>query len=373
MNSFDTLILPNTDIFNEKLYPLLLFFSPLHFLKLVERGTDSDTETEFTLFSKSGLCQAHTPAPLGDDQEQFLRLIHDIKERKGHYLTRLSKLTNGSMHSMGNGKVTHSQPNISSLLQEFDLGHAASGEDLKIWQARLILVLAEILDSDEENLREELSYLDETEIAMLRSLQTAHDSSEENLLDELESIKDNLKKPRSEEFAKRFDAWLLLMKNQPAPSVKMWLASTRDSAEQIFRKYEVITKTHPIPLLKLAFPAHIMASAEYAVQQIEEFHRATITIHHGLAADFDRVTTTIPYIPDVQESLLPYGTDWAEQWEVMLHKHFPASSDGRNHVTFYLLPNQPIAQLLSLSEPAAGAAPHDDEAAHGLLGILSTS
>lgn len=371
MNSFDTLIFPNTDIFNEKHYPLLLFFSPLHFLKLVEPEITSDTEDEFRLFSKSGLCQAHIPAPLDDGREQFLRLVRDIKERKEHYLSRLSELTNASMHSGGDGKVTHAQHKIHSLLQEFDLGHAASSEDLKIWQARLILILAEILESNEEDLREELSYLDENEIAMLRTLQSTQDSSEENLLDELEVIKEGLKKPRSEESTKRFDAWLLLMKNQPAPSVKMWLASTRDSAEQIFRKYEAITKSHPIPLLKLAFPAHIMASAEYAVQQIEEFHRATITIHQGLVADFNRVATTQPYIPDVPESLLPYGTDWAEQWETMLHKHFSASRDGRNHVTFYLLPNKPIAQLLSLPEPA-GTGPKDS-VAHGLLGILSTS
>jgi hypothetical protein len=371
MNSFDTLIFPNTDIFNEKHYPLLLFFSPLHFLKLVEPGNNPDTDNEFTLFSKRGLCQAHTPAPLGEGRDQFLHLIRDIKERKEHYFTLLNKLSNTSVDSGGNGKVTPSQQKISTLFQEFGLGHTASGKDLKIWQARLVLVLAEILDSDEENLREELSYLDENEIAMLRSLQTAQDSSEEDLLKELEIIKEGLDKPRFEEFTKRFDAWLLLMKSHPAPSVKIWLASTRASAEQIFSKYEAVTKSHPIPLLKLAFPAHIMASAEYAVQQIEEFHRATITIHQGLVDDFDQVTTTTPYIPDVQESLLPYGTDWAEQWEVMLHKHFPAPSDGRNHVTFYLLPNQPIAQLLSFPEPA-GATPHDP-AAHGLLGILSTS
>lgn len=361
MNSFDTLIFPNTDILNEKHYPLLLFFSPLHFLKLMEPGINSDTNNEFPLFSKSGLCKAHIPAPLGDDREQFSRLVRNISDRKEYYLSRLSKLTNAS----------HSQHKISSLLKEFDLGHEASNEDLKIWQARLVLVLAEILESNEDDLREELSYLDENELAMLRSLQTTQNSSGENLLDELEIIKEGLKKPRSEEFTKRFDAWLLLMKNEPAPSVKMWLASTRDSAEKIFRKYEAITKSHPVPLLKLAFPAHIMASAEYAVQQIEEFHRATIAIHQGLVADFDRVASTLPYIPDVPESLLPYGTDWAGQWEVMLHEHFPASSDGRNHVTFYLLPNQPIAKLLSLPEPTGTTS--QDSAAHGLLGILSTS
>ena len=361
MNTFDTLFFPNTDIFNEKYYPLLLFFSPLHFLKLVEPENNAGTANEFTLFSKSGLCQAHTPVSLGGDRDQFLRLISDINERKEHYFSQLS---------VGKGKVPHSPQKISTLLQEFGLGHGASDEDLKIWQARLVLVLAEILDSDEENLREELSYLDESEIAMLRSLQTEQDSNEDTILQELEVLKEGLGKPRFEEIAKRFNAWLLLMKNQPAPSVKVWLASTRTGAEQIFMKYEAITKSHPVPLLKLAFPAHIMASNEYVVQQIEEFHRATFAIHQGLVADFDRVATTFPYNPDAPESLLPHGTDWAEQWEMLLYNYFPASSNGRNYVTFYLLPNQSIAQLLSLPEPA-GTARHDS-AAHGLLGILSS-
>ena len=360
MNTFDTLFFPNTDIFNEKFYPLFLFFSPLHFLKLVEPENNPGTDDEYTLFSKSGFCQAHTPAPLDGDREKFSYLISDINERKEHYFSQLS---------VGKGEVNHSRRKLSNLLQEFGLGHAASDEDLKIWQARLVLVLSEILDRDEENLREELSYLDESEIAMLRSLQTEQDSDEENILQDLENLKEGLDRPRFEEITKRFNAWLLLMKKQPAPSVKVWLASSRAGAEQIFMKYEAITKSHPVPLLKLAFPAHIMASAEYAVQQIEEFHRVTITIHQGLVADFDKVTTSRPFIPDVHESLLPYGKDWADQWEVMLYNHFPASSNGRNYVTFYLLPNQPIAKLLSLPEPA-GAARHD-LAAHGLLGILS--
>ncbi|MFT5699042.1 MAG: hypothetical protein ACI8ZB_001898 [Desulforhopalus sp.] len=40
MNSFDTLFFPETDIFNEKLYPLLLFFVPMHFLQVVESGAE---------------------------------------------------------------------------------------------------------------------------------------------------------------------------------------------------------------------------------------------------------------------------------------------------------------------------------------------
>jgi hypothetical protein len=158
------------------------------------------------------------------------------------------------------------------------------------------------------------------------------------------------------------------MQNHPVPPVKVWLASTRDSAVQIFRRYESTGNGSAVPLLKLAFPAHIMASGNYVVEQIKEFQRATSDIRQGLVADFRRITTTFPYVHS-RESLLPYETDWADQWEGMLHTYFPASRDGRNYVTFYLLPDQPIARLLSLEESAGTSY---DITPHGLLGIPGT-
>ena len=53
MNSFETLFFPETDIFNEKFYPLLLFFTPLHFLQVVEPGPSSVINSEADLFLKS--------------------------------------------------------------------------------------------------------------------------------------------------------------------------------------------------------------------------------------------------------------------------------------------------------------------------------
>jgi hypothetical protein len=160
------------------------------------------------------------------------------------------------------------------------------------------------------------------------------------------------------------------MKNQPLPPVKIWLASSRAGAEQVFNRYESLRKTGAIPLLKLAFPAYIDASVKYVVQQIEEFQQATTAIHQGLVADFERVAKTVPYVHDSHESLLPYGTDWAGEWEGMLDVYFPASKDGRKYITFYLLPDQPLARILSLPE-SGGAS--DQQAAHGLLGILGPS
>jgi hypothetical protein len=370
MNSFETLFFPETDIFNEKRYPLLLFFTPLHFLQVVEHGPGSVTNSEADLFLKRGLCQVHVPAPLGDNREQFLRLICDISERKEHLVDQLSGLTIDSKPALaGSESLDFKHRIVSSLLQEYGVKYATTGTDLQIWQARLVLAIAEILDSNEEALREQLSFFNEDEIATFRSLQGATDPNEEDLFSELENIKARLEKSRLGGITKRFEAWLRLLQNQPVPPVKVWLASTRDSADQIFNKYESTGNAHAVPLLKLALPAQIVASGKYVVEQIEAFQQATIHIHRGLVADFERIVRNVPYVHDVHESLLPYGTDWADQWEGALHDFFPASSNGRNDITFYLLPEQPIARLLSLPE-SSGVSPGD--AAHGLLAILGT-
>ena len=170
MNSFDTLFFPETDIFNEKRYPLLLFFTPLHFLQVVEHGPGSVTNSEADLFLKRGLCQAHVPAPLGDNREQFLRLIHDIGEQKEHLVDQLSKLTIDSDPApAGSEPLDFKHSIVSSLLQEYGVKHANTEADLQLWQARLVLAIAEILDSNEEALREQFSFFSEDEIASVSS------------------------------------------------------------------------------------------------------------------------------------------------------------------------------------------------------------
>lgn len=373
MNSYDTLLFPESDIFREKRYPLLLFFTPLHFLQYVEHGTGSNHESD--LFLQRGLCQAHIPAPIGENNQQFLRLIDDIRNRKEYYVAQLRAMTvDSKTDPKGTKTVDQKHGIVSSLLQEYGVTNQAIETNLELWQARLVLAIAEMLDSAEDELleqfSEQLDFFNEEEIAVFHSLQDANGTNGEDLINKLELIKLQLERSRLSDTIKRFKAWLRLLKEQPLPSVKVWLASTRDSADQIFKRYKSITNSSAIPLLKLAFPAHIYASGKYIVQQIEEFQQATTSIHQGLVADFEQIVKTVPYERDSLESLLPYGTDWAEQWEGMLDEYFPASRDGRNDITFYLLPDQPLARVLSLSE-SAGAS--HDQVAHGLLGVIGPS
>ncbi len=368
MNSFDTLFFPETNIFSENRYPLLLFFTPLHFVQVVEAAPGPHLDTETKPFLERGLCQAHTPAPLGNNREPFLQLIRGIAEQKESLAGYLNGLATESAPALaGNEPHASAQAIVSSLLRQYGVAQATNGTDLQLWQARLVLAMAEILDGHEEALREQLFLFNEEEIAAFRSLPRAADSSEEDLFREGAKMMAQLENAHLAGSAKRFAAWLRLVQNSPLPPAQVWLAATRDSAKQIFDRYASISNAHAIPLYKLALPAQIAASGKYAVEQIEEFQQATMPVHQGIAADFQRIVATRPYLGDVYESLLPYGTDWAEQWEGALDNFFPAANDGRQDVTFYLLPDQPIGRLLSM--PATpDTAPGDP--VHGLLAVL---
>lgn len=367
MDSFDTFLFPDTNIFHEECYPLLLFFTPLHFLQLVEPGPESKTDAEAAHFLGSGLCRAHHPAPLGDNREHFVRLIGDIKEKSEKYVAQLKTLpVDGAPASPGSDAADLTHTIISSLLKRHGVKHSSSEAELNVWQARLVLAIAEIQDKSEDDLHDALSFFTEEEIAMLRTLQEENDPAEHDPLHELDTIRAPQEKNHDRNIVKRFEAWLSLLQNRPAPRVKVWLTTTRVSADQIFARYEAANKGRAVPVLKLALPAHIMASGKYVLEQIEAFQQATKHIRQGLITDFQRIVTTMPYVPDVRESLLPYGTDWAEHWQTILQDYFPAAKDGRNNVTFYLLPNQTIANLLSLPTPDDGSFDH---AAHGLLAL----
>lgn len=366
MNFFETLFFPDTGILNEKYYPLLLFFTPLHFLQLIELEAGSNFDNESNLFLERGLFKAHIPAPLGKNQQQFLRLINDIRKRKEHYLAQLKIISTGAMTAPPEKKKNAI---VFSLLQEFGIKHQNTETDLNLWRALIILALAEFQDSDKKALHEEFSEqlaFFNGEIAELRSLQKTKGSQEVDLLDKLENLMAQMEKPRLKDLVNRTEAWLRLLKNQPLPLVKIWLAATRDSGEQIFTRYKSVSNSSAVPLLKLAIPAFIDASGKYVVEIIEKFHHDTTAIHRGLVADFERVVSTVPYMRDSPESLLPYGTDWAEKWEGKLNNYFPASQFGRNHITFYLLPGQPLNRLLSSPQSFVVT----NETAHGLLGIL---
>lgn len=66
----------------ERSFPVLLFCFALHFLQPVESWPETKDDEETAHFYTHGLWQAHSPAPLGVNRQQFWGLLDDIRKGK---------------------------------------------------------------------------------------------------------------------------------------------------------------------------------------------------------------------------------------------------------------------------------------------------
>lgn len=318
---------------------------------------------------EQGLCQGHTPIPLADDRDRFLRLVEDISHRKDEYAAQLSSLTIAEMSSPVSQKSGEQRYElISSLLSSDNSGEPdAARHNVELWQARLVLAIAEILDREEEDLQQHLQILDSQELEMLRKLQGETDGAEDPFA-QLEEIQAHLLLARPGEMKKRFTAWLTLLRHQPLPPDTLWLASSRDSGDQVMIEFEKHHDAPAIPVLQLLIPSHIRISTSHLVDQISRFHNQSSDIHKALRSQLTDLARNDNYDPTDANTLIPDGTDWAEQWQASLENFFPESSHGRKKLTIYLLPNTTINKLFSLPEDEHQPTTFKN----GLLGVLDS-
>jgi len=370
MNSLKTFIFPDTDIFRETRYPLLLLCAPLVYLQPVEADPDrSDVADEPDLFTERGLCQAHSPAPLGVDRERFQRLIKDIRERRDDYAAQLSALTVAALSAPPTERNEESRHQIvSSLLSRHRVadGKTAETAELERWQARLVLTIGEMLEKEEEALRADLELLNQLELDMLRSLQGEDGPEEDNPVAELEKIRTRLATPRHGALIARFKAWLKLMRAAETPQTDLWLASSRDAADHVFEALDRDGSVGPVPVLTVELPKWIAASPRYVIEQIEQFHHQAAEVLTAITADLASIRERDYPAVARPEDLLPTASGTIERWSSLLDQHFPASSHGRSSLTLYLLPGRTVPELLSL----ATASPDEHSPRHGLLAVL---
>ena len=368
MISLNTLVFPNTDIFKDRLYPLLLFCSPLHFLLPVEPDPTLSEKNETDIFMERGLCQAHTPEPLSENRDRFLHLVKDIENRKDDYAAQLSSLTMAAMTDPGRQKGGENRHEILSAL----LGGTAIStpeerqSNSETWQSRLVLAIAEILDREEELLQQHLQILDSSEIEMLKELRGDSETDDDDPFSQLEQIKERMLRAKPGEMKKRFKAWLQLMSRSPLPELDLWVATSRDSGDQVINAFEKRNNATAIPVLGLKLPLTISISPSHLVTQLASFHNDTKEIHKSIRSDLVRLATNKDYDPARPEFLIPDGTDWVDRWQAVLDNSFPESSHGRTDLTIFLLPESPIARLFNLRETSSGTC------CHGLLGILDS-
>jgi hypothetical protein len=303
MNTQRLCVFPDTLPKDEILFPLVQFFAEAVYIAPAENDLPSKNELPPVAgeLLEQGLLRFHCPAPLGADQDRFLCLIKEMRQRPSDYagLSLAGRLSRN--------EATESKNTIISAVRRQSSGTAEkSSTDTDeeqtsiLWQARLVLKLGEIVERQEEEIRQSLRRISLRESGLLQALrndQTTAAASADRPAD-------------SSRIRLRLKAWrnLITLGNQPL-SVSSFVTADRDAFEILMEESGAESQ----PVLSLPLPA-VLAGGKCAEKQLA-FRASAAKLLEDLPASFDQKT-----------------------WESLLEQHYPAEEHGRCRLSLYYLP-----------------------------------
>lgn len=340
MSTLEALYFPGTEIYSGSQFPIFLLFQKTHLLQPVESTETTDNAAD--IFKSSGLCQAHTPCPLGENRDRFLHLIRDIRERKDDYAAQLSSLTVAALSAKKASVDDSSRGIITSLLGSHSVAPVSKEDiDLQLWQARLVLKIGEILDREEEEVAMQMALLEDEEDSLFRTLQGEMEEEDESLFEELQQLKETISRPTATAIKNRLGAWSRLYRAGEVSGQKIWLTHMEEAADILLEKFEDQNGSAASVVAELELPANIGWGKTDAFEHIQEFKQQNDTL-------LGRIWATLA-APD-SEDIISLTAEWADALQNM----FPREKNGRTTLTFYSLGESGCSALLGKSEESTG-------------------
>lgn len=329
MNIPETLYFPDTALLSERQTPLFLLFSRVSIIQVVE-GDERSEMLPVDSYRDSRFCQVLPLHPLKSDGNRFLNLINDIKNRKDDYAAQLSHITLASMSERKSKDDETEQQIISSLLgKKADSDDAAAAvKEQMLWQDRLVLKIAEILDREEEEVAQALLFLEDSEADIFSSLKgDSEEEEDENIYDNMSKLTEKLGSPRLKSIEKRLRAWFRFIIDADLPEYPIWSTTRTEVADVLFENHE---KKHNRPPERIGFidlPTKPWSAGTDVLEATEHFHS---TCDLKLADFFDMV---LEASSDITAS--DRFSEFTEQWKSLLDARFPQRATGRTAVSFY--------------------------------------
>ncbi len=366
MNSLDTLYFPGTDINSVRQYPIFLLFQKVHLLTPVEGDPVEGGVESPDSFIKSGFCQVHTPCPLGRDRNRFLHLVEEIKTRRDDYAGQLSSLT---LAAMSAGVTRTEEDSERSIVKSFltpgePPAQPPTEENLeKLWQARLVLAIGELLDNEEEEIALNLAQLEDEEKELFLQLQGEDDRDDENPFSELTKLGDKLRGSHTGNIGNRLKAWKTLFLAAVMAECPVFLTTSPDGGDLLLESYEK-KMGRPAPLVaRLDLPAFVGWNSAEAGQTVRDF----IAGNGPLLARFEEKLAALGTIEATPESLAAEVSackTLTGEWHKLLAAAFPEERFGRIQVRIHLFPGCSGATLLGKATETAG------QDGNGLLAVV---
>ncbi|HEB49332.1 MAG TPA: hypothetical protein ENI89_01870 [Desulfobulbus sp.] len=321
MKKLTVCIFPDTVPRDDVLFPLVQVFDHIVYCQAVENMGPEDMNLSALgeELVRKQLCIFFAPAPLGENRERFLALIRDLRSRRDDYASQLGNLSLAGLGQPLPGRQETGSSIISSLLRSSGIEEKSKQErELLLWQARLVLQLAEIYDEEQARVEQELekiSSLQDSLFAELRE-ETGEDFPLTRKLHAISTLTDN-------QLSLRLKAWTRLYflgTCEPDPP-DLYVTTGRDGLDRLEEQYERRTGSAPKQLGRIALPGRPLPAAD-PVEQRDRFRDQVRELLAGLT---DLVTEPAAAEAAARDRFPADHSPWAETLEQV----YPAPACGR--------------------------------------------
>jgi hypothetical protein len=357
-NKPSALIFPETTPSNQGMAKLLIFFAELFYYLPVEPVGVNNGNNNTT----KNLCRGYTPAPLGDDLSRFNLLLREMETSRPD---EFSRLFSAAMAPMALGQARDQEETsaahvFSALHKDAEMKNSIHYKE-RLWQARLILKLAEMLDRRETEVRQGLARISSVEKKVLASLEGLGEAETADLI-ELSSLNklqyskfdDNLPDSSLLETSGMFmplrvKAWaeLYLADTQDPPPMILATANA-ESGAILLEGYENIWRRNPEKLFSLSIPElnirDLAGAWDQYLSSRNTFKEAAQKNIAGFAG-FLRKTADFPESTTANRGNSTMLAENVSAWEKELKVHYPSKENGFKKLDFYCLPGISFAEL----------------------------
>lgn len=341
MNHLSLLLGPDTQPAVDDCQALLLLASHVTYYQSL---ADDPTPAGLAGLSAAGLCQGRTPVDLGEHTPRFRQLLQELGRTGGDFYR-------GSLAALARANEPHAEEAavwslIATMRQQGNRAPEAEQELETVWNALLLLKLAEQYLAEEREVAAELAAVSQKEAALFEELKgdeefaaqlAAMEAEEEAAASRLD--RDKVTRAWGQLFLRDETEFPLLALSHPGPALLLLdLAAA-------------LSDTQPVALLTLPVP--LLAEAEFAKAhaQWQKEEAAMLAELRGLLLTFAREGSVAP------EQCNALG----QQWETAYQRHF--AGKPQRLLTISALPGTSLGALFtrltrSRNKKGQGAYPH---------------
>lgn len=349
MNTLKTLYLPTTDIYSIRQFPIFLLFQNIHLIQPVEKNPDITDPQERNNFSNSSYCQVHTPSPLGEHRDRFLHLVEDIRGRKDDYAAQLSSLTLAAMSKAQTTGEGSERDIIKAIFTPEEIQNDGAVDKKRaetLWNSRLVLAIAEILDREEEEIAQRLASLEDDQAGLFKNLQGDDSEEEENPFSELIQVEKNLGAADSGNARKRFAAWNSLFLESGIEDIDLLLTTSGDTTSIIQERYEKNNDNPSLTLPGFSLPGLIGWNVNDGLEAVTAFAEENESLLRKIGEVIQ--TFTAMKSPTIEQCNNTSYSELMSNWQIQLEKSFPISQFGRLKVDLCIFPGTLLTTLLGM-------------------------